>query len=180
MLLGIVGTLGAGKGTVVSYLKEKGFAHYSASGVLREIIESEGGVPNRDTYTIMGDKLRELNPAGPIAILYDRSIENKDTMAIIESIHDVPEAEFLKRNGALLLGVDADLEIRYKRIKKRGSEKDNVTFEDFKKIALHEENGGGKHHIREVLHMADYTITNNGTLEELHAQVEAVLQQIGF
>jgi len=31
MILGITGTFGAGKGTIVEYLKTKGFSHYSVS-----------------------------------------------------------------------------------------------------------------------------------------------------
>ena len=32
--------------------------------------------------------------------------------------------------------------------------------------------------IKKVMEMADYTITNNGTLEELHAQIDDVLKKI--
>jgi hypothetical protein len=36
-IIGITGTLGAGKGTVVDYLiKQKNFRHYSISGYLKE------------------------------------------------------------------------------------------------------------------------------------------------
>jgi len=68
--------------------------------------------------------------------------------------------------------VDADLEVRYSRIHTRGTSKDNVTLEAFKAIAIHEEEGGGKHNIRAVLDMADYTIMNNGTVEELCVKVD--------
>ena len=68
--------------------------------------------------------------------------------------------------------MDADLEVRYSRIHTRGTSKDNVTFEAFKAIAIHEEEGGGQHNIRAVLDMADYTIMNNGTVEELCVKVD--------
>ena len=39
-IVGITGTLGAGKGTVVEYLtQQKGFKHYSARGLLNQIID---------------------------------------------------------------------------------------------------------------------------------------------
>lgn len=177
MLIGIAGTLGAGKGTVVAYLKEKGFAHYSTSGMFKAILESQGQIARREAYSYLGDAFRELGPAGPIAIQYSIA-QNDDRNVIIESIHDVPEAEFMKEKGAVILGVDAPLEVRYERIQGRGSEKDNVSFEDFQKIAIHEEEGGGKHHIRDVLKIADYVVTNNGTVEELYAQVDAILEKI--
>ena len=44
MIIGITGTDGAGKGSVVDYLvKEKGFVHYSGRGVIVEAIEAKGG-----------------------------------------------------------------------------------------------------------------------------------------
>lgn len=40
LIIGITGTNGAGKGTVVEYLvKEKGFSHYSVSGYLTQILK---------------------------------------------------------------------------------------------------------------------------------------------
>tara|TARA_B100000508_G_scaffold102982_2_gene81381 strand:- start:4914 stop:5453 length:540 start_codon:yes stop_codon:yes gene_type:complete len=177
MIIGIAGTLGAGKGTVVEYLKEKGFEHFSASKMLRAILESQGIVANREAYTVLGDELRSLNSAGPIAIQYALAKDTESNI-IIESVHDVPEAEFLKEKGAIMLGVNAPLEIRYERISKRGSEKDNVTFEEFEKIARHEEEGGGKHNIRSVIAMSDHVISNEGTLEELHTKVDAFLKTL--
>tara|TARA_B100000508_G_scaffold140255_2_gene140695 strand:- start:1262 stop:1801 length:540 start_codon:yes stop_codon:yes gene_type:complete len=177
MVIGIAGTLGAGKGTVVEYLKEKGFEHFSASKMLRAILESQGIVANREAYTILGDELRSLNPAGPIAIQYALAKDTESNI-IIESIHDVPEAEFLKAEGSVLLGVDAPLELRYERIRQRGSEKDNVTYEEFERIAKHEEEGGGKHNIRSVIGISDHVISNEGSLEELHSKIDAFLETI--
>ena len=178
MIIGIAGTLGAGKGTVVTYLKEKGFVHYSASGALREILRAGGLEEVRENMTTLADKLRSENPASPQHIIFEKFQIEKPEKAILEAIHSVGEVEYLKERGAIILGVAADLETRYKRISARGTSKDNVTFEEFKKIATHEEEGGGQHNIRAVLKLADYTITNNGTLEELHAQVDKILEQI--
>ena len=38
MIIGITGTLGAGKGTVVDFLKEKGFRHFSVRDYLIKIL----------------------------------------------------------------------------------------------------------------------------------------------
>jgi len=174
MIIGIAGTLGAGKGTVVEYLKSKGFVHYSTSGMFKAILESQGQPANRSAYSVLGNAFRALNPAGPIAIQY--SIAKEDTNdVIIESIHDVPEAEFLKSKGAIILGLDVPLEVRFERIQTRGSEKDAVTFAEFKTIAVHEEEGGGKHNIRAVLEKADHVIANDGTIEQLQEKIAAFL-----
>lgn len=178
MIIGIAGTLGAGKGTVVECLKEKGFTHYSASGVLREILRQKGLEETRENMTTLADDLRNENPASPHHILFQKYTEEKPDRVILESIHSVGEAIFLKERRAIILAVDAGLEVRYDRVHARGTSKDDVSFEEFQKIAIHEEEGGGSHNIRAVIDMADHTIMNDGTIEELHAKVEEWLQTL--
>jgi dephospho-CoA kinase len=175
MLIGIVGALGAGKGTVVEYLKSKGFRHYSASGYLKEVLISRGIEPSRDTYSPLASEIRTANPAGLAKILTERYQADGGGDAIIEALHDVGEAEYIKANGGLLLGIDADVQVRYNRAIARGSEKDQITFEHFQAQIEREENGGGHHNIRAAMKLADYTIMNNGSIEELQAQIEAFL-----
>ncbi|MCU0678435.1 MAG: hypothetical protein MUF19_02505 [Candidatus Pacebacteria bacterium] len=176
MLIGIVGALGAGKGTVVDRLKEKGFRHYSASGYLKEVVLSEGGTPGRDAYSAIATKIRTADEAGLAKILFERYTADGGGDAVIEALHDVGEAAYIKQVGGVLLGIDADIEVRFARAVARGSEKDNVTFAEFKSHIEREENGGGHHNIRAALQLADYTITNDGTIEELQEAVDAFLQ----
>jgi dephospho-CoA kinase len=175
MLIGIVGTLGAGKGTVVEYLKEKGFTHYSASGYLRELMVARNIPIDRDAYSRVSGEIRYLDPAGIVRALHTRAVAAGVQDVIIEAIHDDGEAAFIKEKGGILLGVDADMMVRYDRIIVRGSEKDNVTFEEFTAQIKREETGGGHHNIRSVLGTVDYMIENNGTLEELHQKVDDFL-----
>ncbi len=178
MLIGIVGTLGAGKGTVVEYLTQKGFTHYSASGYLRELMVARNIPIDRDAYSRVSGEIRYLDPAGLVRVLYERAIKEGSENAIIESIHDDGEAAFIKEMGGILLGVDADMMVRYDRIIIRGTEKDNVSFEQFTEQIKREETGGGHHNIRSVLGMIDYMIENNGTLNELHQKIDAFLVTI--
>lgn len=175
MLIGIVGALGAGKGTVVEYLTTHGFRHYSASGYLKEQVLLAGEEPNRDSYSALASKIRTDNPAGLAKILYERYQTDGQGDAVIESLHDVGEVEFIHQMGGVILGLDADMELRYERARARNSEKDQVTFDEFKAHIEREENGGGQHNIRAALAMADHTIVNNGSIEELHAQIEDFL-----
>lgn len=179
MIIGITGTLGAGKGTVVEYLKQKGFAHFSASGKLREILEDRGVPVNREAYSKLADEIRTADPQGLVKLLWTDLESSSEQGAVIEALHDVGEMEFVRSRGGIILGVDADIKTRYERIAHRGSEKDDVTFEEFKQIATHEEEGGGKHNIRAVLDQADYVIQNTNTPEELWAEVDIFLEKYG-
>jgi len=181
MIIGIAGTIGSGKGTVVEYLQtKKGFAHYSASGLLRIILEERGETVDRDGYSRTAEELRAKDSGGVPKAVYDRIQEDKVENAIIEAIHSPGEAAFIKSVGGIMFGVDADIETRYERISKRGSEKDAVSFGKFLEQSKREdEKGEGfAHDIQGAIKMADYTINNNGTLEELHIQIDEILKQI--
>ncbi len=177
MLIGIVGALGAGKGTVVDYLKAKGFRHYSASGYLKEVVLERGGTPGRDAYSAVATEIREADEAGLAKILFDRYVADGGGDAVIEALHDVGEAAYIKEVGGILLGIDADMQVRYARAVARGSEKDNVTFDEFQSHIEREENGGGRHNIRAALSLADYTIMNDGTIEELYKALDVFIQK---
>ena len=59
IIIGITGTLGAGKGTIVDYLvQNKGFVHYSVRAYITEECQRRGLEVNRDTLTQVGNDLR--------------------------------------------------------------------------------------------------------------------------
>ena len=58
MIIGITGTLGAGKGTIVECLLEKGFKHYSVREFLVEEICKRGLEVNRNSMVLVANELR--------------------------------------------------------------------------------------------------------------------------
>lgn len=183
IIVGITGTDGGGKGTVVDYLVEqKGFVHYSARALWVEEIERRGLPVTRANMRLMANDLRkQFGRDYLIAECICQAREKNDTNIVIESLRAIAEADRLHAEGGILLAVDADQHLRYERIQERASESDAVTFEEFvEHEALemndHDPNGMQK---AKVMAMADHTIMNNGTLEELHTQIEEVLKKIG-
>jgi dephospho-CoA kinase len=181
MILGITGTNGAGKGTVVDYfVTKKGFAHYSGSGLIAEEITRRGMPMNRDSMRIVGNDLRRLHgPSYVIGTNYERALAAGGN-AIIEALRAIGEADLLKSNGVPIIAVDADRKTRYERAVLRGSNKDKVTFEEFciqedKEMA---QTAANEMNIGAVMKMADYTVHNDGTVEELYAQIEEVLAKL--
>ena len=183
MIIGIAGVIGGGKGTVVEYLMSKGtFAHYSSSDLLIKILEERGEVVDRDGMNRIANELRAADPAGVPAENFKRyEAEDGEGDAIFESIHSVPEADFIKSVGGIVLGITADPDIRYERIVKRGSVKDGVTKEKFIEQQKREEAGSddpNKSNIFAAVSQADFIIENNGTIEDLHKQIDVVLAQL--
>lgn len=181
MIIGITGTNGSGKGTVVEYLVQKGFKHYSVRSELLAELERRGLPTDRPHLGALGDELRKTNGPGYFIRLFKTQSEKERCVDIaIDSLRSVGEAEALKAMGGILLGVDADPRVRYDRVVVRGSSTDKVDFDTWKKQEEHEWYNPDPHamNVPAVIVMADYTIQNNGTLEELHQQVDAILKQI--
>ena len=60
IIIGITGTIGAGKGTIVEYLTDKkGFTHYSVRSFLIDEIKKRGFEVNRDSMVLVANDLRK-------------------------------------------------------------------------------------------------------------------------
>lgn len=178
MIIGITGTLGAGKTTVVDYLtKKKDFTHYSVRDFLIEEIKKRNLPINRDSMVEVSNELRSKNGPGYIAEELYRKANSHGKNAIIESIRTIGEVEILKAKGSFtLLAVEADSKLRFERIVKRASETDNISFEKFLEDEKREMQNSdpNKQNISEVIKQADHTLENNGTFDELYKQIENI------
>lgn len=182
VITGITGTLGAGKGTVVEYLvKRKKFKHYSVSGFLKEELAKKGIKINRPNLQDIGNELRKkFGPAYITKKLFKKA-KKGNVNAIIESIRNPKEAEFIKTHNGFLLAVTANQKTRYKRIKSRAGEKDNVTYKEFKKQEEKElqNSDPNAQNLSKCILMADYKFDNNSTIKCLYEKVEKVISKIG-
>lgn len=182
VVIGITGTIGAGKGTVVEYLVDrKKFKHFSARGFLTEEIERRGLENNRDNMVAVANELREKNSPSFVADeLLKRALESGEN-CVLESLRTVGELESLREKGNFtLLAVDADPKIRYQRILGRSSVTDNIGFEKFLSDEEREMDSDdpNKQNLRRCIEMADFRIENNGTVEELNSKLEEILKVI--
>lgn len=181
LLIGITGTLGAGKGTIVEYLQTKGFKHYSVRAYITQELERRGLPVNRDNMVAVANDLREKNsPSYIVEQLYEIA-EKEGGNCAIESVRTPGEAAALKKKGEFyLLAVDADPKVRYDRIVKRKSATDQVSFEEF---ILNEQRemtspDPNKQNIGNCMTMADFSFRNDGTFEELYRSIDVFLEKI--
>ena len=70
-----------------------------------------------------------------------------------------------------MIGIDASLKIRYERIKKRGTSKDEITFEKFQEQEKNE-------NLKACIKNADYVIFCDGNLEALKKEAEKMMREI--
>lgn len=178
-IIGITGTLGAGKGTIVDYLTaHHGFKHFSVRGYLIQIIKATGKEVNRDSLTHTANELRAANSPSFIAEELFKEAEKTGANCIIESIRTVGEVTALKAKGNFkLLSVDTDRRLRYERILVRGSETDQISFETFSANEERElsSNDPNKQNLSACMALADYHFTNNGSFDDLYVQLDQIL-----
>jgi len=110
IIIGITGTLGAGKGTIVEYLVEKkGFIHYSVRAYLLEKIREQGLKEDRDNMFRLGNDLRaRFGSSYIIDQLYNEAMKAGEN-CVIESLRTPGEIDSLRNKGHFyLLAIDAD------------------------------------------------------------------------
>lgn len=184
IIIGITGTLGAGKGTIVDYLvKNKGFIHFSArEDVINKAIEKNGLPITRDSMILIANELRKNHGSSYVAEELYKMAENSNKNCVLESLRTVGEIESLRNKGKFFLfAIDADRKTRYERIKKRGNiQSDNVSFEKFSEQEETEmkSDDPNKQNLSKCIQMADYVFENNGTFEDLYKQIDEVLVKL--
>lgn len=179
MILGITGSFGAGKGAVVDYLTQKGFAHFAARSFLIEEIERRGMPVNRDSMALVANDLRATHEPTYVMEQLLKQAEASGKDAVIESLRAKAEVLFIQQEGGIVLGIDAPAEIRFARVIKRASETDHVTFEKWVEQEQKEMNptDPAKQDIFGALKLSDVIIQNDGTIEELHTKIDQFLEQ---
>lgn len=182
LIIGITGTIGAGKGTVVDYLADKyHFKHYSVRKYLTKILSEQGLEANRDNLTKLANSLREKNnsPSFIIEELY-KEAQSEGGKAIIESIRTTGEIDKLKSLGKfILLAVDADQDIRYQRAFARKSETDKISFEKFQADEAREmsSDNPNNQNLTGCIQRADFKVYNNSSIEKLQEEINLFLQK---
>ncbi len=182
--IGITGTLGAGKGTVVDYLvKNKGFRHYSVRDLLRKEIEQRNMPVNRDTLTAIANDLRAEHGSSYLVEQLFKEAQKDGQNSIIESIRNPGEIRNLRqKEGFYLLAVDAEARLRYKRIRSRNSETDQVSHHKFmqnEEREMHSTDPNNQN-LMACIHVADFVIVNNSSMINFQRSIEDFLNAIKF
>ena len=183
IVFGLTGKNASGKGTVAEILKKKNFTYHSLSDSLRDELKSLKKEETRENLIDIGNELREKGGPG---VLADKLMPklNSENNHIVDSIRNPLEVISLRKETLLrrffLISVDANSKLRYDRLCSRGRIGDTDSWEKFVEQEKKEENNDdpNKQQLSRTMEMADYSIDNSGTLEELEAQINRIISSL--
>ncbi|MBN3037303.1 MAG: AAA family ATPase [Candidatus Diapherotrites archaeon] len=173
MIIGLCGPAQSGKDTVAAYMAERyGFVELSFS---RDVLDAElkrrGKRVTKLARMRLGDELRENE--GMDALAKRLLLQADRPRIVISNFRSPQEVEFIrgKTPSFHMIFIDASLDKRFSR----RSSIDPRGLATFKK---RDEIDAKKKGMDAVFIMADYVVDNNGTLEDLYAQVDEVMASI--
>lgn len=176
-VIAIVGMTGAGKSVVAEYFKQKGYTSVHFGNLTFEELKKRGLVVNEKNERTVRESLRQMHGMDVYAALNLSKIEQalQSAPVIIDDLCSWAEYKFLKAAlpSLLVLAVTTSPAIRYQRLQSRPVRpltREEAASRDYAEIE-HTERGG-------PITMADYTLVNNGTLEELKMDLESIFASI--
>ena len=180
MIIGLTGRNAAGKTEVAEYLKTRGFAYFSLSDEIRAEIRARGQEITREVLIVVGNELRTRFGPGVLAERVLHRLGHEQNY-VVDSIRNPQEVEALRRrNDFILLAVEADEAVRFYRSRLRGREGAAATLEQFVEEESRELDSGdpANQQLLATRRLADMVVTNNGTLEDLHRNLDSLLPKL--
>ena len=178
MIIGLMGRIGSGKGTVADVLiKEYGFKSVTMGDLAREEVRERGLEPSREITTKISTELLSKDPAYFIKKAIKKIRESGHDRWIIDGIRRLLDVQEFKKAFPEIrfIRVDVKPEIRFKRLQERGRPGFPKTFEEFME---HEKLEDEKFNLSETLSHADYVLNNDGTMDELTEKVRKLMKEL--
>jgi len=176
IILGLAGEIASGKGVMAKYLTDKyGASSHRFSAVLRSILDRLHMEHSRKNMQKLSTALRQSFGEDTLAKVISEDVKkDKSEIIAIDGVRRLDDIKYLRQLPEFkLVFIEADIRKRYKRIIRRRENPDdkNKTFEEFKKDHQRETEA----QIKNLKNYADILIDNNGSLEELHKQVDRII-----
>lgn len=179
-IIGIIGTIGSGKDTVADYISRKlNIPAFEVSQPLKDLAKERGIEPFRENLIKLGTEVsKERGPSFFIDTLANKTSEN---LIIITGARIPAVVEYMRGNyDLILLSITAETEIRFKRSIDRNKLGEATTLTEFINREQKENSAPNEQRLFDCLTLADYSIENNGNMEELKGKVDEFLKIKSF
>jgi dephospho-CoA kinase len=177
LIICLTGMPGAGKSSVASFLKEKGFEIVTMGDIVREEAKRQGLEPTDINLGKMMLKLRQDLGPGAVGyiVLQKLARDGSSSNVVIDGIRSIAEVEVLKKVGHVrLLAIHASQDTRFKHLKERGRADAPSNGNEFAGRDKRELSVG----VSEAIALANEVISNNDlTLEQLKLHAYDIVKE---
>ncbi len=182
-VIGDIGQNGSGKDEVLKHLRAKYNVPFLSTGdAVRDIAAKEGVEPTRENLGKISDRyFREFGKGCFVKLLADKIRQGGWKIAGISGIRSLDDVSILKdifgKDFVLIHVYITDPHVRYNRMTRRGAGRDPHSYEQFLSQDRAEEE---LFSLKEAERRADYTISNDGTLDDLHSEIDRLVSDKGL
>jgi dephospho-CoA kinase len=177
LIICLTGMPGAGKSSVASFLKQKGFGVVTMGDVVREEAKRQGLEPTDINLGKMMLKLRQDLGPGAVGyvVLQKLTRDGGSSNVVIDGIRSIAEVEVLKKIGHVrLLAIHASQDTRFKHLRERGRADAPSNTNEFAARDKRELSVG----VSEAIAFANEVISNNDlTLEQLKLRAYDIVKE---
>jgi len=177
-VIGAIGQNGSGKDEVLKYLRSKHNVPFLSTGdIVREIASNEGLEQTRENLGKISDRyFREFGKGCFVRLLADKIRHSGWKIAGISGIRSLDDVSILKgifgKDFILIHVYITDPQVRYSRMTRRGEGRDPHSYQEFLRQDEAEEE---LFSLKEAENHADYSISNDGTLDDLHREIDGLV-----
>ena len=173
-----VGSMGSGKDTCTGYLASKyGAQIFSFTNMLKDVTDRFYLEFDRENLIKISEAMRTTFGEDIMAKTMAKDVKKSTANIIaIGNARRMADIEYLsKMTGFILISISAEMPTRYERVKTRGEKSSDATqtYEQF--VADHQRST--ELSILEVAKQATEHLDNNGTKDELFAQLDKLVKK---
>jgi len=186
-LICLVGMTGSGKSVVADYLVEQGFGFLRFGQITLDIVKERGLEPTEENEKPIREEMRKTHGMGAYATLNIPKFDEllKKGQVVGDGLYSWSEYKVLRDkylHQLVIIAIYAPPQTRYDRLANRKIVKEDTNLRhrpatteqakarDYAEIENIEKGG--------PIAMADYTLVNTGTIEELIEKTKIVLGEI--
>jgi dephospho-CoA kinase len=177
-IIGVIGQNGSGKDEVLKYLRAKYKVPFVSTGdMVREIAAKEGKEPTRENLQEISERyFGEFGQGCFVKLAAEKISQNSWAVGGISGIRSSDDVKVLRDNAGkdfILVNVYiSNPEVRCRRMQARHEGRDPHTYEQF----LHNDKAEEEiFHIQATAQSADFSISNDGTLDDLHREIDELV-----
>jgi dephospho-CoA kinase len=181
LVLGLTGRRGCGKDAMAGYLMEKyGFRVLTYTDhVLAPLLRVMGKGITRDNLIALALDLRAKSGKHILTRMICDLIGPSGTWAVSGVRYPEEDGYFRQRLGGSfrLVAIASGTRKRFERVKKRATKGEgSMTFGQFMEV----EGKETERMIGETLKLADFTVANDGSLEDFHRRIDGLCRKLGI